>query len=116
MKSQILIGAACCLSAASAWCQDTNEVQLLKKQLQELQKRIEALEQQQPQTPPSQQPVPSGTNRWSPEQPIQFGSAQNYINISFDALFAAGWSTAEDVESLQTGGHDPKGRGFTVQN
>jgi hypothetical protein len=53
---------------------------------------------------------------WSPADPIRIGGAQNYLNLSFDALVAAGWSTAEDVESLQLGGHDPKQRGFTVQN
>ncbi len=40
------------------------------------------------------------------------------IDISMDALFATGAST-EDDESLQTlqgGGHDPRKRGFTVQN
>ena len=47
---------------------------------------------------------------------MRFGSAQNYINLSFDALVAAGTSTAKDIESLQLGGHDPKQRGFTVQN
>src|SRR6185436_3150395 len=54
---------------------------------------------------------------WSPTQPIRlFGGAQNYLNVSFDGLFAAGTSTADDIESLQLGGHDPKQRGFTVQN
>jgi len=54
---------------------------------------------------------------WSPANPIRIASAgQNYINLSFDGLFAAGSSTASDVESLERGGHDPKQRGFTVQN
>jgi hypothetical protein len=54
---------------------------------------------------------------WSPTQPIRlFGGSQNYLNVSFDGLFAAGTSTADDIESLQLGGHDPKQRGFTVQN
>src|SRR6185295_4194059 len=53
---------------------------------------------------------------WSPTQPIRVGSAQNYLNLSFDALVAAGASTANDIEKLQFGGHDPKQRGFTVQN
>jgi hypothetical protein len=56
------------------------------------------------------------TEKWSPTLPIRFGSAQNYINLSFDALVAAGTSTANDIEKLQLGGHDPKQRGFTVQN
>src|SRR5213595_1491659 len=128
MKFQLVIGTALCLAVASAQCQDTNEVQQLKKQLQELQKRIEQLERQQqkeqpppPPTPPIAPPAqaPETTplaQRWSPEQPIRIGSAQNYINLSFDALVAAGWSTADDIERLETGGHDPKERGFTVQN
>src|SRR5262245_61141058 len=125
MKFQLLIGTALCLAVASAQCQDANEVQELKKQLQELQKRIEQLERQQqqkeqpppPAAPPAQTPeTASLTNRWSPEQPMRIGSAQNYINLSFDALFAAGWSSAEDVEALEPGAHDPKQRGFTAQD
>ena len=38
------------------------------------------------------------------------------MNISFDGLFSAGGSTAQDLEKLETGGHDPNQRGFTVQN
>ena len=57
------------------------------------------------------------TKRWSATDPIRVaGGGQSYLNLSLDGLFAAGYSTAEDVESLQTGGHDPKQRGFTVQN
>ncbi|HHT9111140.1 MAG TPA: hypothetical protein ACFYDZ_08300, partial [Candidatus Brocadiaceae bacterium] len=41
---------------------------------------------------------------------------KNYMNISFDGLFAAGGSTAKDLEDIETGGHDPAQRGFTVQN
>jgi len=53
---------------------------------------------------------------WSPAMPIRVGAGQNYLNLSFDGLFAAGSSTARDVERLQPGAHDPKQRGFTVQN
>jgi len=62
--------------------------------------------------------VPSRTTEpWSPSDPIRIaGGTQNFINISLDGLFAAGTSTASDIESLQLGGHDPKQRGFTVQN
>ena len=57
------------------------------------------------------------TAPWSPADPIRLaGNERNYLNLSFDALFAAGWSTEPDVESLQLGGHDPLQRGFTVQN
>ncbi|MGH7819169.1 MAG: hypothetical protein ACREQ9_05300, partial [Candidatus Binatia bacterium] len=40
------------------------------------------------------------------------------IDVSLDALFAAGTSTENDesLQSLEGGGHDPRKRGFTVQN
>ncbi len=40
------------------------------------------------------------------------------IDISLDALFAAGSSTKRDesLQRLQGGGHDPRKRGFTLQN
>jgi hypothetical protein len=54
---------------------------------------------------------------WSPADPVRLlGSGRNYLNLSFDGLFAAGSSTAREVEALEPGGHDPKQRGFTVQN
>jgi hypothetical protein len=37
-------------------------------------------------------------------------------DISLDGLFAAAASTAEDLQNLETGAHDPNQRGFTVQN
>ncbi len=37
-------------------------------------------------------------------------------DLSFDGLFAAGASTARDLENVQTGAHDPNQRGFTLQN
>ena len=54
---------------------------------------------------------------WSPAQPLTIWSVgKSYMNISFDALFSAAASTAPDLEELETGGHDPVQRGFTVQN
>lgn len=40
------------------------------------------------------------------------------IDLSFDLLGAGGYSSAREVDmrQLQAGGHDPKNRGFTVQN
>ncbi|MBI4377506.1 MAG: hypothetical protein HY578_00245 [Nitrospinae bacterium] len=40
------------------------------------------------------------------------------IDISMDALFSGGWSTVNDntLQNIQGGGHDPRKRGFTVQN
>ncbi|HTD88094.1 MAG TPA: hypothetical protein VK850_16085 [Candidatus Binatia bacterium] len=124
MKFRVMIGwsSALWLSAILAQGQETNELQQLRRQLQEIQKRLDALERQQ--SLPAMAPPPGApaepatrpTESWTPTQPMRIGNAQNYINLSFDALMAAGWSTAEDVESLQTGGHDPKERGFTLQN
>jgi hypothetical protein len=53
---------------------------------------------------------------WSAADPISLVGNQNqYVNISFDGLIAMGMSTASDVETLEPGGHDPKQRGFTLQ-
>lgn len=45
------------------------------------------------------------------------GSRLRLIDVSLDVLVAAGASTArqEKLENLQGGGHDPKRRGFTLQ-
>src|SRR3954463_10114473 len=37
---------------------------------------------------------PAPSSSWSPAQPIRVGAGQNYLNLSFDGLFAAGSSTA----------------------
>ncbi|MBM4066520.1 MAG: hypothetical protein FJ266_12925 [Planctomycetes bacterium] len=59
----------------------------------------------------------TNTGKWSPAQPITLLSmGKSYMNISFDGLFAAAGSTAKDLGTLETGGHDPNQRGFTVQN
>lgn len=46
------------------------------------------------------------------------GTTLRLMDISFDALIAAGTSTERDdqIQILQGGGHDPRKRGFTVQN
>ena len=43
-------------------------------------------------------------------------AAGGYMNIGFVSLTDAGWSSADDVEALQPGDHDPKVRGFTIPN
>jgi hypothetical protein len=139
MKKIFLVGCLFGLSACALMAQES-ELEALKKMLQEQQKlidsltkKVNALEAQAagtnrpdivtqavPPGPPTV-PLPDAsspvTRRWSPADPIRlFGSGQNYINLSFDGLFTAGTSTAEDIDALQPGGHDPKQRGFTVQN
>jgi hypothetical protein len=46
------------------------------------------------------------------------GATMRLMDVSFDGLFAAGTSTATDdqLQILQNGDHDPRKRGFTVQN
>lgn len=94
-------------------------------QIDTLKKQLEATKTNAPPvavvSPRTESAMPSAaampTKPWSASDPIRLaGTAQNYINISFDGLFAAGVSTADDLERLQLGGHDPKQRGFTVQN
>jgi hypothetical protein len=46
------------------------------------------------------------------------GTRLRLIDLSFDVMTAAGWSTASDADlggRLQAGGHDPRRRGFTLQ-
>ena len=109
------------------------EQQQQREQLEALRKQIELLQQQretpaagkqppettvaQPAPPETAATAPALVKPWSPTDPIRLlGAGQSYLNLSFDALFAAGGSTANDIESLQFGGHDPNQRGFTVQN
>lgn len=61
-------------------------------------------------------PVAAATTAPAPVTLLSGAGGKNFLNLSLDGLFAAGASTAEDVEGLQTGGHDPTQRGFTVQN
>ncbi len=99
------------------------QIESLKKQLEA--SRTNLVPAATPPTVPAttEQRLPSAaatpivsTQPWSATQPIRLGTAQNYINLSFDGLFGVGTSTEQDIESLQLGGHDPKQRGFTVQN
>jgi len=61
---------------------------------------------------------PAPTTAWSPSQPIPVMRAgSSYMNISFDTLMDAGWSTASDPsKQLQLGDHDPIKRGFSLRN
>lgn len=59
----------------------------------------------------------SGTGSWSPSQAVSLWSTgKSFVNISYDGLFTAAASTANDLEMLETGGHDPIQRGFTAAN
>src|SRR6266513_3261245 len=50
-------------------------------------------------------------------QPITIaGGGKNYMNISFDGLFALAGSTATDLDHVEVGDHDPQQRGFNARN
>src|SRR5207237_2139773 len=50
-------------------------------------------------------------------QPITIaGGGKNYMNISFDGLFALAGSTARDLDHVEVGDHDPQQRGFNARN
>lgn len=95
-----------------------------QSQIDRLKKQLELAQPSPPSLPPasnvvanqSAELIPAPREPWSPAQPIRWGTSQNYVNVSLDALIAAGASTANDVESLQLGAHDPQQRGFTLQN
>src|SRR5881296_1959819 len=124
MKRNLVLIA--CLSAACAQGADTEELSRQLKQMEEtlqkqqaqineLKRQLEASKTNVP-PPAAQPPLPvveqqrpalagAQTAPWSPAQPIRIGGAQNYINLSFDALVAAGTSTANDIEGgTQLGG------------
>jgi hypothetical protein len=49
-------------------------------------------------------------------QPIGIGSGKNYMNISFDGMFALAGSSARDLDVIERGDHDPQQRGFNARN
>src|SRR6184192_65136 len=61
-------------------------------------------------TPPI---TPAGS---SLTQPITIGGGRNYMNISFDGLFALAYSSAKDLDHIEVGDHDPQQRGFNARN
>jgi hypothetical protein len=48
--------------------------------------------------------------------PITIGGGRNYMNISFDGLFALAYSRARDLDHIEVGDHDPQQRGFNARN
>ena len=61
--------------------------------------------------PPTERPTGSLT------QPITIaGGGKNYMNISFDGLFALAYSSAPDLYNIEVGDHDPQQRGFNARN
>jgi hypothetical protein len=60
-------------------------------------------------------PITASTS--SLTQPITIGGGgKNYMNISFDGMFALAGSTARDLDHIEVGDHDPQQRGFNARN
>ncbi len=159
MKLTAIFGFAFFLSAAVLQAQDTNELELLRRQVQQQQQQIDMLIRTvnelkkgrgaeaavtAPASAPSAEekkladqlaaelgatnapaastatatPGPDVAKSWSPSQPITLARAGSaYMNISFDALLDAGWSTSPDPAArLELGDHDPQKRGFSLRN
>lgn len=138
--------AALMLGTGVTWAQVNNrELEVLKKEveelrrrdaqkdkkLEELQRQIEAMRSllpavEKPATP--QVALEEAVKEIEPQRPAPVptdlasrqvgGSTFRLIDISLDALFAAGTSTKREasIRNLEGGDHDPRKRGFTVQN
>jgi len=140
MKRKLLL--VLCLSASALQAQQTNEVEALKRQLQEatekfdralqehrkiiddLNRRLQQVQAAQTNAAINQSLVTSAatTNEILDRtaggitDPVRLGTQRAYMDIGLVGTFAAGSSTASDIEGgTQLGGHDPNQRGFTVQ-
>jgi hypothetical protein len=70
-------------------------------------------------TAPSTTTVSTSDSGSSLTQPIPIiggGNNKNYMNISFDGLFAAAASSDRHLDRLEVGDHDPQQRGFNGRN
>jgi hypothetical protein len=48
--------------------------------------------------------------------PITIGGGKNYMNISFDGMFALAYSSDPHLNRVEVGDHDPQQRGFNARN
>jgi len=48
--------------------------------------------------------------------PITIGGGKNYMNISFDGMFALAYSSDKHLDRIEVGDHDPQQRGFNARN
>jgi ABC-type Mn2+/Zn2+ transport system permease subunit len=97
------------------------EVEALKRALSDAQARIAALEARLAALAAPAPPAPAApalpVAAPAPAPPAAAGGLK-LLDLSLSGLFSAGASEAraEDLRQLEFGGHDPKSRGFTVQN
>src|ERR1051326_169650 len=48
--------------------------------------------------------------------PVTIGGGKNYMNISFDGMFALAYSSDKHLDQIEVGDHDPQQRGFNARN
>jgi hypothetical protein len=134
MKFPTLIAcvSALCLAVPARPAED--EVQQLKKQLQQMQDEFAKTRQQQqqqidaltrkldelanpPAAPAPARPEVAAAPPASPPVAAPARAGSSYMNISYGALLTAGWSSAADPSAqLQLGDHDPIKRGLSLRN
>jgi hypothetical protein len=131
----------CALCPSAIWAADPDPVELLKRiesleeQMKEKDRRIDELERRV-EPPPGRnaaaEALDEALQQFERDQsrdraaqppsllsvPTGGGTTLRLIDISMDVLFAMGGSTERDesLAQLQGGGHDPRKRGFTLQN
>ncbi len=93
-----------------------DELAKLKEVVRQAQERITALEAELEQL--AEEAEPGEQQEPMAEAPAPPSTGLRLIDISLDGLFSAGASSAResDLRLLELGAHDPKNRGFTVQN
>ncbi len=120
--------------------QETNEVEQLKRQLQQMQENFDRAQREQKaqldaltqkleaftqaqlaaEMASSQSNAPAAPEKkpWSPADTLTVARAGSaYMNMSFDALMVAGGSTVSAPSAqLQLGDHDPQKNGFSLRN
>jgi len=130
-----VLASALGLNTCVLQAQETNEVEQLKRQLQQIQENFERTQrehreqmealtqkldalakQQQTGVTAAVATAESPSSSWRPSDPIRVGRGSAYMDIGLVGTFAAGGSTADDIEGgTQLGGHDPNQNGFTIQ-
>ena len=132
--------AALGLISISLTAQESNQVEQLRLQIKQLQENFEKQQQVQRQQIDALMrriDVLNGTNAsslkvgsnattapnvlewterpWWSINPLRIGDHHASMDIGLNASFAAGGSTANDLSTLQSGGHDPSRGGFNMQ-
>ena len=101
------------------------QIESLRKQIEAMQPKATSASSNAPSVAATTTPlekVSKGVEQkdgksWSPGDPIRLaGRSGSFLDLSLVGMIAMGGSTANDLDALQLGGHDPNQRGFTLQN